>query len=341
MNLLRLCLLLSPLVTVLGCGGPSTPTPTQAVAKVNKQEITELQLNQVLERQTGIKPDQIDATQRKVLTALVDQQMLVEKAQELKIDRDQRVVQAIEASKRDLIARAYLDRIGEGAAKPTAAEVQQYYLSKPALFKERRIYSFQELNVEAKPEQRADIEAQLKILKSTAELEAYIRGKQIPVRSEQSTVAAENLPMPLLDRLSAMKRGQGLVLPTATGLRIVVIGNIQEVPVAEEQARPAIQAFLLNEQKRKTIEKELASLRTATKVEYFGKFAGMAASAASGVSAPSATAASAANSATSDAARAPATTVATEAARAGSPAASSAGSGLDAASMSKAISGLK
>ena len=336
----------------MGCGGASSPTPTQAVAKVNKQEITELQLNQVLERQTGIKPDQVDAAQRKVLTALVDQQMLVQKAQELKIDRDQRVVQAIEAAKRDLIARAYLDRVGEGAAKPTPAEIQQYFQDKPALFKERRIYSFQELNVDAKPEQRADIEAQLKILKSTAELEAYIKGKQIPVRSEQTTVAAENLPMPLLERLGVMKRGQGLVLPTPTGLRIVVIANIQEAPVAEEQARPAIQAFLLNDQKRKTIEKELASLRTATKVEYYGKFADMAASAPSGVAVSGVAAASTAAAsvqavtstapqATAVAGTAPLASGTAGSARPGASAPSALSGGLDAASMSKAISGLK
>jgi len=308
----------APIFLLAACGGSDSSAPTQAVAKVSKQEITELQLNQVLERQTGIKPDQVDAAQRKALANLVDQQLLVQKAQELKLDREQRVVQAIESAKRDLIARAYLDRVADGAAKPTPEAVRQYYQDKPALFKERRIFSFQELNVNATPEQRADIEQQLKLLKSPAELETYIKAKQIPVRAEQSTVAAENVPLPLLEKLASMKRGQGLVLPTPTGLRIVLIANLQEAPVAEEQARPAIEAFLLNEQKRKTVEKEITSLRAATKVEYYGKFADMPASAAAR------TAASAAAPVP-----APASTSA------------SAGAGLDAASVNNAISGLK
>ena len=319
------------------CGGADSSTPTQAVAKVSNQEITELQLNQVLERQTGLKPDQVDAAQRKALANLVDQQLLVQKAQELKLDRDQRVVQAIESAKRDLIARAYLDRVAEGATKPTPEAVRQYYQDKPALFKERRIYSFQELNVNATPEQRRDIEEQLKLLKSPADLEAYIKAKQIPVRAEQSTVAAENVPLPLLERLGSMKRGQGLVLPTPTGLRIVLIANLQEAPVAEAQARPAIEAFLLNEQKRKTVEKEITSLRAATKVEYYGKFADMPASAA----ARSAAAASAASASPAVASAAVTSAAAPAAVVPRAPASAGVAGGLDAASVNNAISGLK
>lgn len=322
------CVAAVPLFVLTACSGSDSSTPTQAVAKVSKQEITELQLNQVLERQTGLKPDQVDAAQRKALANLVDQQLLVQKAQELKLDREQRVVQAIESAKRDLIARAYLDRVADGAAKPTPEAVRQYYQDKPALFKERRIFSFQELNVNATAEQRADIEQQLKLLKSPTELEAYIKAKQIPVRAEQSTVAAENVPLPLLEKLASMKRGQGLVLPTPTGLRIVLIANLQEAPVAEEQARPAIEAYLLNEQKRKTIEKEISSLRTATKVEYYGKFADMPASAAARTAAASAaTGAAMAAAASAPAPRAPAS--------------AGVGGGLDAASVNNAISGLK
>ncbi|WP_204265221.1 hypothetical protein, partial [Klebsiella pneumoniae] len=77
----------------------------------------------------------------------------MQKAQELKLDRDPRVVQQVEAAKREIIARAYAERIGESVAKPANDEIAKYYAEKPALFKERRIYSLQELNIEAKPEQ--------------------------------------------------------------------------------------------------------------------------------------------------------------------------------------------
>jgi len=216
------------------------------------------------------------------VAALVEQEIVVQKARDLKLDREQRVVQRIEAAKRDIIARAYLDRISEGAAKPSANEVRAYFEANPALFKERRVYALQELAVEASAEQRSGIESQLKSLKSPRDLEAYLKSKGIQARVENSTVAAENVPLALLERLSKLKAGQGLIVPAPSGLRIILLASTQDSPVTEEQARPAIEAFLLNQRKRQSVEKELASLRAASRVEYLGKYADMAASGPAG-----------------------------------------------------------
>jgi len=264
-----------------GCGSKESTGPTQVVANVNGEEITELQVNQALERQDNLKPDQIEFLSRKVVAALVQQEIVLRKARELKIDREQRVVQNVEALKREAISRAYLERIAEGAAKPSPKEVQAYFEGNPALFKQRRIYTFQEVSVQVADAQKGDIESQISTLKSPAELEAYLKGKQIPARSERTTAAAENLPLPLLQRIAVLKPGQGLILPANGGLRVVLLLSAQESPTTEEQARPAIATYLMNQNKRKAVDAELVSLQTATKVEYFGKYADLAASAVS------------------------------------------------------------
>jgi EpsD family peptidyl-prolyl cis-trans isomerase len=236
-------------------------------------------VNQALERVAALKPDQVEAASRKAVAALVEQEIVVQKARDLKLDREQRVVQKIEAAKRDIIARAYLDRIADGTTKPSAGDVRDYYEKNPALFKDRRIYSFQELTVDASAEQRSGIEAQLKSLKSSSDLEAYLKARQIPARIQSSTVAAENVPLALLERVASLKAGQGLIVPVPSGLRVVLLAAVQDSPIVEEQARPAIEAFLLSQRKRQTVEKELVALRSATQVEYLGKYADMAASA--------------------------------------------------------------
>ena len=47
-------------------------------------------------------------------------------------------MQQIEAARREIISRAYVEKIGEGAPKPTPAEVKAYYEKHPALFANRR-----------------------------------------------------------------------------------------------------------------------------------------------------------------------------------------------------------
>lgn len=264
-----------------GCGSKEAAGPSQVVANVNGEEITEMQVNQALERQDNLKPDQLEFLSRKVVAALVQQEIVLRKARELKIDREQRVVQNIEALKRETVTRAYLERIADGAAKPSPKDVQEYFDANPALFKQRRIYTFQEVSVQVNDAQKAEIETQISTLKSPTELEGFLKAKQIPTRSDRTTAAAENLPLPLLQRIAVLKPGQGLILPAVGGLRVLLLLSVQESPTTEEQARPAITIYLMNQNKRKAVDMELVSLRTATKVQYFGKYADLAASAVS------------------------------------------------------------
>jgi hypothetical protein len=79
-----------------------------------------------------------------------------------------------------------------------------------------------------------------------------------------------------------MKDGQAIVNPSANGLQVILLAGTRSQPVTEDQARPAIEQFLLNERKRKLVEDDMKAMRAAAKVEYVGKFAQAAASAASG-----------------------------------------------------------
>ncbi|MCC6852055.1 MAG: EpsD family peptidyl-prolyl cis-trans isomerase, partial [Rubrivivax sp.] len=101
-----------------GCGSKKDKAASQTAAKVDKQEITVHQINYVLQQQRGLRPEQADAASRQILERLIDQQLALEKADGLKLDRDPRVVQQLEAARRDILARAYAEKVGEGAAKP-------------------------------------------------------------------------------------------------------------------------------------------------------------------------------------------------------------------------------
>ena len=166
---LAVCTAILAAALLAACGGGSGAKASQTAAKVNKEEITVHQINFVLQRQPNVKPEQVDAASRQILERLIDQELAVQKAQDLKVDRDPRVVQQIETAKREIIARAYAERIGETVAKPTDQEIKQYYNDKPALFAERRIYNLQEINIEAKPDQFEAIRAKLQAAKTLPE----------------------------------------------------------------------------------------------------------------------------------------------------------------------------
>lgn len=152
-GLLGATVLAAALLALAGCG-PRGGTATQTAAKVGKGEITVHQINFILQQQRGLRPEQADAASRQVLDRLIDQELAVQKADALDLDRDPRVLQSLEAARREVLARAYADKVAEGAAKPTAEEIARYYADKPELFSQRRIYSLQELTVQATPRRR-------------------------------------------------------------------------------------------------------------------------------------------------------------------------------------------
>lgn len=271
--------LLSAATLAAGCSDKKEKGASQTAAKVNKDEITVHQINFVLQQQRGLKPEQADAVSKQILERLIDQQLALQKADDQKIDRDPRVVQQLEAARREILARAYIEKVGEAAPKPTPEEIKKYYDEKPALFSQRRIYNIQEIIIEARPEQTNELRDQLSASKNINEFVEYLKAKDYKFAGNQAVRAAEQLPLQSLDAFACMKDGQAMLLPNPNGVQVVVVAGTRSQPLTEDQARPIIEQYLLNERKRKLAEDDIKSLRSAAKIEYVGKFAEGAASA--------------------------------------------------------------
>lgn len=305
------------------CGGAKQGDATQVAAKVGKEEISVHQINFILERQPGLKPELLDTASRQVLEGLIDQEIAVQRAHELKLDQEPRVLQTLEAARRDVLARAYVEKVGGNITKPTADEIKAYYDSKPALFKERRVYALEELQVQANEAQLKALRDKVSTAKNINEVTAFIQAEKLPARASQNVAAAEALPLQLLDQFAKLKPGQALFLPAQGGARIVVVSNVKDEPSTLERATPMIERALFNERRAKAVDADRKALRSATEVAYLGKFAKPADGAAS---------ASAAS---------PAPTAAVPAAATQAVSTGAAASGIDAGSLDKGLAGLK
>ena len=317
---------LATAAVLVGCGEKKDKAASQTAAKVNKDEITVHQINFMLQQQRNLRPEQTEVASKQILDRLVEQQLALQKVDELKLDRDPRVVQQLEAARREILARAYVEKVGEAAPKPTAEEIKKYYDDKPELFRERRVYSIQEIAIEARPDQVQELRDQLGTAKSINEFVDYLKAAGLRFSGNQAVRSAEQLPFNTLDAMSKMKDGQAMVVPSPTGVQVIVLAGSRVQPASEEQSRPAIEQYLLNERKRKLVEEDMKALRAAAKIEFVGKFAQSAASA------PAAAPAAAPGTATN-----PATNPATSPATSPTPAASA---GLSSTDINKGL-GLK
>jgi EpsD family peptidyl-prolyl cis-trans isomerase len=233
----------------------------------------------VLQQQRGLRPEQADAASQQILERLIDQELAVQQADALELDRDPRVVQQLEAVKREVLARAYAEKVGETATRPTPEEIKAYYDANPALFKERRVYSLQEIKIEAPAEQLPALRDKLQASKSIGDFVEALKADGVRYNGTQAVRPAEQLPLASLKAFAQMKDGQAVFNTVPGGAVVVVLAGSRMQPVAEEQARTPIEQFLLNERKRKLLEDDRARLRQDASIQYVGKFAESAASA--------------------------------------------------------------
>ena len=278
-------------VLLAGCGPRKDQARGEVAARVGGDEVTVEQIQLLLQQQRPLRPEQAEAASRQILERLIDQQLAVQKAEDLQLDREPRVVQQLEAARREVLARAYVEKIGEAVVRPTPEEIKAYYDDKPALFGDRRIYSIQELAIEARPDQVPALRESLAASKSIGEFVEYLKANDYRFAGNQAVRAAEQLPLNSLEAFSRMKDGQAALVPSAGGVQVVVLAGSRSQPVSEEQARPAIEQYLLGERRRKRVEEDMKALRAAADIEYLGRFAAPAASApAVAASAPAAAA---------------------------------------------------
>jgi len=183
------------------------------------------------------------------------------------------VMQALEASRRQILAQAMIKKISANHVKPSEAELADYYAKNPALFAERRIYRLQEINVQVTPENAERVKAELQKAKNLGDFIAWLKAENIPARAGQSTKTAEQLPLEILPRLHAMKDGQAMTFAAPGALNILVVAGSQTQPLTQEQAKPMIERYLDNAKIREIVEAELKKMKEAAKIEYLGEYA--------------------------------------------------------------------
>lgn len=262
------------------CGGGGGSDASQIVAKVNRQEISVHQVNFLMQRTPGIVAEQAEAAGRAILDHLVEQELAVQAALDLKLDREPQVMQALAAARREVLARAFAARVADPVSMPQASDVAAYYEARPALYAQRRIYSLQELVVQATPEQTEALRRKLKGVSRFGEMTDYLRSAGLLVRASQTTQPAEALAPPLLQRLATMEDGQAMMLAAPGGVRIVHLAASQAAPMAIEQARAGIERNLLAQRRQAAVEQRVDELRKAADVRFFGHFARPATAAA-------------------------------------------------------------
>lgn len=248
---------------------------TQVAARVGSEEISVHQINQVLSRanSAGGSPQAAQAISREVLEKLIDQQLAVDQAMEGKLHRSPEVVAQLEAARREILARAYLQQMASALPKPTAQDSQKYYAENPQLFSERRIFNVQEIVLPATAGVTEQLRGFAAAGKPIEDAAAWLKAKDISFGGGSATRAAEQIPLELLAKVHALKDGQSTLLETPQSITLLRVAASQLAPIDAATAMPRIEQFLTNQRASESVAAKLKQLRANATITYMGEFA--------------------------------------------------------------------
>jgi len=247
----------------------------EVVATVGGQDLTASQLQIAMQKQRGMRPDAGDAAAKQVLDQLVDEQIVAEKAVAAKLDQDPLVVAQIEAARRDILARRFIEQVAESAPKPTDEAIQKFYDSRPAMFAQRKVFTLQRTDIQVPDDRRSEVDAKVQSVKSSDELSAWLKSQKLAFTTKSEQDASEQLPPNVLEKLNTLKDGQAMVVPSQFGVTALTLVSSTAAPKQLADARPAIEQFLSNQGKRELVMGLQRTLHKDVKVEYKGRFAAM------------------------------------------------------------------
>jgi EpsD family peptidyl-prolyl cis-trans isomerase len=259
---------------LVGCSAKEDKSsPTQVAVKVNKGEISVHQVNDLLSRSGNIPQDQVARARSATVERLIDQELLLQQAKDNKLDRNPNVMQMLEFSRREILARAYGEQVANNAVRPTEAQVSKFYDEHPELFAKRRIYSLQEINLQMPPDRLEEVRAHLQSASNPQQLMTWFNEQKIPFTVNTGIKPAEQIPLEVLKNLAKLNAGQAGFIQTPTGGILLFIAGVQDEPVDRAKAKPVIENFLLNQTRAESIKAEIKRLRDMASINYVGDFA--------------------------------------------------------------------
>jgi EpsD family peptidyl-prolyl cis-trans isomerase len=246
--------------------------PSQVIARVNGEEITIYQLNAEAATVPMIAGENPDEVRKEVLRAIVYRTLLRQAAVKDKLDHNPNIRMLIDGAKDRVLAETYINSQTGTTPPPTSDQIEKYITDNPLQFKERRIYTFQCLTLDAKHFSKAMVP--FFDQKDTFDsLRNYLDGKGIGYQLADVRLPSTDFPKQVQDQLAGFNVGDNVVVRGQGGIQILKIKSWVDMPVSDSEAQQAAANTLHDQAVEQRDEALRDQLLTHSHIEFIGDFA--------------------------------------------------------------------
>lgn len=207
------------------------------------------------------------AVSKKMLEMMIDRQLLQNEALHNNLDRDPKVIQAIDHAKTEILAEAYLQSKFATLGASGKPEIDAYFKAHPELFTQRKVFYMNELLVATK-DFSAQLKSTLDSAKSIEQVAAWLDRNHIRYERTQVARSTADFAPEMITKLKTMRRDQLFVVNAGEYSMLDAIYDVKPSRVTAEAAAPQIEEYLRNKKRKEIGDAELARLRASAKIVY-------------------------------------------------------------------------
>ncbi|WP_156797027.1 peptidyl-prolyl cis-trans isomerase [Nitrosomonas sp. Is79A3] len=172
------------------------------------------------------------------------------------------------------VHRSILSRFGASSkpgaiqvAKPSKAEIDDYYQKHPEYFAQRKQFDLTIVRVATK-----DLGDELKKIidaaKSLDEVVAWLDKNKVQYLRNLASRSTTDLPAQMATMMQQKSKDTIFIINEQGNSLLISVNAIKDSPITAAVAAPQIEKFLMNQKYKEATDAEVARLRAAAKIEY-------------------------------------------------------------------------
>lgn len=259
------CLVLAAFI-LCGCHKSQRVDDSQVVASVNGDQITLQQLRVELPAPSTAALD--NKAKQQILLRLIERQLIMQEAIKLNLDRTPEVMQALEASKAQIYAQAYISQKTAKLNKVSDEEIADFIKQHPERFEHRKLFKTVDvtfINVPA----LLDIKRMEHEVKSLQALEAELGSKKVVYEISRSQFLTDRLPVNILSKIGQLQKGDLLFVHNDNSVIVKAIQNVTEMPMPLEMVRVIATKLISQQKKQDFIKTEVERLKGLSTIDVY------------------------------------------------------------------------
>ena len=245
------------LVGVASCGNGGQPKG-QVVAKVGKDEITVLDLQGEMGGFKASNAQIRKAAEQQALNAIIQRKLLVEAAEERKIDKSPEFSRQKERANEALLVAAWQDQLVRAVPTPSLDEARKFINEHPDVYGARKRFTIDGLRFNAPND--PTLAAALQPLNTLDEVRALLVQRKIVFTRGSGELDAFSVDPRLVDQLIKLKPGEVFVLPQNNVVLVGTIAGARVDPVPDNLAVQHATNYLKQTRTQESVQRQFGAV---------------------------------------------------------------------------------